>query len=110
MSTLGGVQGVFTSSGRLANQLVKEIELVNKNEMEDPKVGRLEKLVKRIEIGEPKAGNLMKMVETGDVKVEELVKKIQMNDLKVERVVELCSDIHFFSNWTQHPLFIGRKG
>ena len=62
---------VFTSGERLANQL-------KINEM-----GEVGKLVKRIEMGGPKARTLVKKVETGDMKVANLVEKIQMNDPNV---------------------------
>ena len=35
---------------------------------------------------DPEAGHLMKKVETGGMKVEELVKKIQVNDPKIGNV------------------------
>ena len=47
------------------------------------KIGVIGELVKRVEMGDPKAGKLMNKVETGGMKVEELVKKIQMNEPKV---------------------------
>ena len=59
----------FTSCERLANQMkIKEVREVGK-------------LVKRTEMGDPKAEIMLKKIETGDMKVGALVKKIQVNEI-----------------------------
>ena len=71
---------MFTNSERLANQMkIKEI-------------GKVEQLVQKIEMGDPKAGKLVRKMEMGDPKVgkigevAKLVKKIQMNEPQVGKV------------------------
>ena len=94
---------VFTGSERLANQMmINEIgevgKLVKQKEMGGPTMGNL---VRRIEMSDPKAGNieavgkngkkyrnewstsgsLMKKIKTGDMKVGELEKSGDRQDL-----------------------------
>ena len=62
---------------------------MKKSEMGHPKVGKIGvvgKLLRKIEMGDPKAGTLMKQVESGDMKVGQLVKKISMHDPRVGKV------------------------
>ena len=55
-------------------------------------IRKLENVVRKSEMGDPKVGNigevgkLVRKIKTGDMKVGELVKKIQMNDPKVGKV------------------------
>ena len=90
---------VFTSSERLANQMkISEIgearigKLVKKSEMGDPKAGRMRKfgkLVQKSEMGDPKAGRmrnfgkLVQKIEMSYPKTGKLVKKNEMGDPKV---------------------------
>ena len=90
----GSALRVFTSSGRLANQLKnnnigKGGRLVKKTEMGDSKVGKVGevgKLVKKIEMGDPKIGKSVQKTEMGDSKVGK-VGEVGKWVRKIERVV-----------------------
>ena len=60
--------------------------------MKIKEIGKVEQLVQKIEMGDPKAGKLVRKMEMGDPKVgkigevAKLVKKIQMNEPQVGKV------------------------
>ena len=65
---------------------INEIGWKISEEDRDVSSKKIGKLVKKNEMGDPKARTSMKKVETGDMKVEEFVKKIHMNEPKVGKI------------------------